>query len=182
MHFNPEVIEALKVHKIDRSQGILCLLAIYHNLEAETIIPPEVMQKVNHTHIVEKDYNTNTLNWKLPLFEGMEADAFDWVEDWIKPFGEIGGPSRRGTKKECIVRMKKFFADNPHIRKDNVYAARDLYFTTEKPTRQYVKTSHKFIYDGAGAMKTSPLLMWCEKVLQNKGVTSDPNMKGKIIR
>lgn len=184
MVFNPEVKAALREAKIDESQGLLCLLAFYHHLEADTMIGEEVLKKINMTHIVERDYTTKQIKWNMPLFEGTEAGAFDWVRDWMKPFGDIGGPARRGVFKEVVGRMKEFFTKNPEYRKEDVYLARDLYFRTTQPKAEFVKTPHKFIYEGIGGAKTSMLLMWCERVKEQKiGPNSaNPLMKGNIIR
>lgn len=183
MVFNEEIAKILSNYQIDDSLGKLCLLAIYHDLQADTIIPEDVLKKINLTHIVDKDYTTDTIKWNIPLFSGGIADPFDWVEDWMAPFGRIGGAARKGTKKEVMVRMKKWFAANPEYRRDDVFAARDLYFRTEQPKAQFVKTSHKFITEGAGATATSMLLLWCEKVKESKGPAgANPMMKGRIVQ
>lgn len=182
MEINPQIKGILKQCKIDVNQGTLCLLSIYFNLNAEAIIPEEIIRKINLTKIVEKDYTNNTLTWNMSLFVGEEAGAFDWVMEWVKPFGEIGGPARRGAVKDVIKKMKEWFTKNPQYRKDDVFAARDLYFRTERPVGQYVKTSTKFILDGEGAKEVSLLLMWCDRVkeLGNTG-SNNPLMKGKIL-
>lgn len=182
MNFNPEVIDILREAKINKSQGLLCLLAIHFDLEADTIINEEVMKTINMTHIVEKDYNTNQLKWTIPLFENGEAGAFEWVTDWVKPFKDIGGPARAGVKKEIVARMKEFFTKNPEYRKEDVFKARDLYFTTVKPRGEMVKSPHKFIYEGMGLAKTSMLLLWCEKVKEaNFNGGDNQFMRGKIV-
>lgn len=134
------------------------------------------------THIVEKDYTKDQIMWNVPLFEGMEAGAFDWVKDWMRPFKEIGGPARAGVFKEVVARMKDFFSNNPEYRKDDVFAARDLYFRTAKPVGEFVKLPHKFIYEGVGKAKTSQLLMWCERAKELNNVSgNNPLMKGNLI-
>lgn len=183
MEINPEIKSVLKGCKIDVQQGILCLLSVYFDLDAERIIPEDLMKKINFTKIMEKDYTTSSIKWNIPLFAGQEFGAFEWVNDWIKPFGERGTPARRGTAKEVISRMKEWFAKNPEYRKDDVYAARDLYFRTENPVGGIVKTSHKFVYDGTGASRVSLLLFWCERVkaLGNTNPSTNPLMRGKIM-
>ena len=175
MELNNEIVEILKVYKIDKDKGLLCLLGIFHELDIEVFIPDDVIKAINLTKIVEKDYNTGTIKWNTSLYSGQQT-AFDWVEDWIKPFGQIN-PERKGVKKDCIVRMKKFFADNPEYRKDDVYRARDMYLRTVKDP-QYLKSPHKFIYEGAGTLRSSILLQWCEKAKESTP-TLDP-LKGLI--
>jgi hypothetical protein len=183
MEINPEIKAILKGSKIDVDQGILCLLSIYHNLDADRIIPEELMRKINLTKIIEKDYTSKTITWNVPLFTDQEAGAFSWVSEWMYPFGQIGGSARKGSVAIVTKRMKEWFAKNPEYRKEDVFAARDLYFRTEKPTMQFVKTSYKFIYEGEGAMRVSMLSIWCERVKElkstDKGV--NPLMKGKIV-
>lgn len=183
MEINPEIKSILKGCKIHLDHGILYLLAVYHNLDCSMAISEEVIRKVNLSKIIDKDYTSKTITWNVPLFVGQEAGAFDWVNEWMHPFGAIGTPARRGTIKEVITRMKKWFANNPEYRKEDVFAARDLYFRTEKPVGGIVKTSHKFIYEGTGAMEVSLLLFWCErsKELSNTKDTTNPLMKGKIM-
>ena len=183
MVFNPEIKAILREAKIDESQGLLCLLAIFFNLEADTTISEEVLKRINITHIVEKDYSNGQLKWNIPLFEGGEAGSFDWVRDWMIPFKTYGGSQRAGVFKEVQQRMKEFFAKNPEFRKEDVYAARDSYFRTATPVGQFVKLPHKFIYEGMGVSKTSQLLMWCERLKENQNTAdgSNPMAKGKII-
>jgi hypothetical protein len=183
MEINPEIKSILKSCKIHIDYGILYLLAVYYNLDAKGAIPEEIFRKVNLSKIFDKDYNTKTIVWNIPLFVGQEAGAFAWVNEWMHPFGAIGTPARRGTVKEVTTRMKEWFSKNPEYRKEDVFAARDLYFTTEKPSGGMVKTSHKFIYEGTGAMQVSLLLFWCERLKTISGTEgkTNPLMKGKIM-
>lgn len=176
MELNKEITEILREHKINVDKGILYLLAVYHNLEAEETIPLDVIRAIAITKIVEKDYKSNTLVWNIPLYNGQQT-AFEWVKDWTSPFGKIN-PERKGVAKDCLTRMKKFFAANPEYRKEDVYKARDLYLATVKDP-QYLKSPHKFIYEGAGDMRSSMLLQWCEKAVEDK---SNPinNLKGLV--
>src|ERR1700749_1882732 len=122
MNFNPEVIDLLKSHKINRSQGLLCLLAYYYELDLETTISDEVIKAINLTKIVGKDYATGTTNWIIPLFAGADI-AFDWVKDWMEAFGRVN-PERKGSYRDAVTRMKDFFRKYPEYRKEDVYKAR----------------------------------------------------------
>lgn len=175
MEFNPEVLEILREFKIDRDTGLLSLLGIYHGLDIDKIVPEDTVKAINLTHIVDKDYTTKSITWNIPLFKGQET-AFEWVSDWMEAFGRIN-PDRKGSARDAIPRMKDFFKKYPEYRKEDVYKARDLYFSTVKD-RQYLMKSHKFIFDGAGAMKKSTLLEFCEKV---KTTSSTSNLKGTIM-
>lgn len=177
MDFNPEVLELLKSHKINKSAGTLCLLAYYFGLDVETVIPEDVIGAVNVTKIVNKDYTTRTIEWTIPLFAGVDT-AFDWVKDWMEAFGRVN-PERKGSYRDATSRMKDFFRRYPEYRKDDIYKARDIYFSTLGSSR-YCMHSHKFIFDGVGAMKKSTLLAYCEKVRVSD---DDPNnyQKGKVV-
>ena len=176
MELNKEIREILNTYNIDVDSGMLCLLGIYHNLDVEKIVQEQIIKQINLTKIVEKDYNSDTITWNIPLYVGQET-VFDWVIDWMKPFGTMN-PERRGVAKDCISRMKKFFMSNPSYRKEDIYTARDMYLTTIKDP-QYLKSSHKFIYDGAGAYRTSLLLQYCEEIeIINKENTYQ---KGRVV-
>jgi len=175
MTLNKDVFSILEEFRIDRDQGVLCLLGIYFGLDIETTCKEEVIKAINLTKIVEKDYVSKTLNWNIPLFEGQET-AFEWVKDWMESFGRTN-PERRGSHRDAISRMKDFFKRYPEYRKEDVYKARDLYLSGLN-SAQYCMHSHKFIFDGAGAMRKSTLLAYCERV--NRAPTQS-NQKGKII-
>ena len=63
-------------------------------------------------------------------------------------------PERRGVKADVLRRMKKFFVNNPSIRKDEVFQATENYLKSVSEAI-YVKKSHKFIYeqDGTSMLK-----------------------------
>ena len=176
MELNPEISLILNEYGIDRSEGTLCLLAYYYNLEAEKVCSEETVKAVTLTKIVERDYmaKTNTLIWNVPLFSGQQTE-FDWIRDWVEPFRRLNA-DRVGSIRDITARMKEFFTRNPHIRKDDVYKARDNYLVTVKDA-QYLKSPVKFIYEGAGGSKTSMLLGFCEKVIETSRNTEQ---RGRI--
>lgn len=175
MEFNPEIIEILRSHRINKDLGLLFLLGVYHNLDVDTICDEATVKAMAVTKIVEKDYQSKTINWNVPLFDGQET-AFGWVKEWIDGFGKIN-PDRRGSFKDAVKRMKDFFSKYPQYRKDDVFNARDLYFSSLSSSK-YCMHSHKFIFDGMGAMKKSTLLSYCERVT-SESVPSQ--QKGKVI-
>lgn len=175
MEINPQVTEIVKELNIPTDAGILALLGIYYGLDIDTVVPEEVVKAINLTKIVEKDHSNNSIKWNIPMFMGQET-AFDWVKDWMEGFGNKN-PERKGSFRDAISRMKEFFRKYPEYRKDDVYRARDLYFAGLNDSK-YCMHSHKFIFDGAGAMKKSTLLAYCERA---KTSTSS-NQIGKVIK
>jgi hypothetical protein len=74
------------------------------------------------------------------------------------------------------MRMKLFFSENPHVRKEDVLEATTLYLRNVES--QYVKTAERFIYDGQGNYKMSMLSQWVDRVLEAKSKNKiDPNNK-----
>lgn len=176
---NHRVISILEDAGIDVDSAVLYLLAIYHNLKTN-IIPEDIVRKVNLLKIVERDYtNTNNLIWNINLFEGQSTDDnWGWIDEFITLFNNVN-PERRGVKKYVVERMKKFFAENPEVRKDDVLNATKLYIKNlTSPT--YCMKSHKFIFDGVGAMKNSTLLQYVEIV--KKKPNNKPNPNHKVIK
>lgn len=176
MQFNPEVIEILKEFKISKDAGLLYLLAVHFELDIDSIVPKEISSMMNITKIVDKDYNDDSIKWNIPLFAGQDA-AFDWVTEWLEPFGRMNS-DRKGSPRDAISRMRKFFQKYPEWRKEDVFSARDLYLATIRDPKFLMK-SHKFIFDGVGAMQKSTLLEFCEK--SRTASVPKNNMKGALI-
>lgn len=177
MELNTEIFEVLKDNNIDKSQGMLCLLAIYFGLDVNAIIPEEIIKGINITKIVVKDYKTNSITWNMPLFAGQQTE-WDWVKDWVDGFGKIN-PDRKGSWQDATTRMKEFFGKYPRYRVIDVFKARDLYFQSNDAKSGFLMKSHKFIFEGVGASKTSTLLAYCERVAAGE----DSNQqKGKVIK
>lgn len=174
MEINPEIAEILRKFKIDKSQGTLALLGIYFNLDIEKVCSEEVVIAINLTKIVEKDFKTKTLKWNVPLFKGQEIH-FEWVEEWIEGFKQIN-PDRKGSTRDAVARMKEFFSKYPEYRKEDIFKARDAYFETLKHPK-FCMHSHKFIFDGAGAMKKSTLLAFCERIHEKKEIIQEKIIK-----
>lgn len=159
MLLNPEIKPILSSFNIPVKDGLAYLLAIYYDVKP-SYIPDGLVQKMNITRILVLDEQSKTLTWNIPLFEE-QVTGFEWVKNWIQEFGDIN-KDRKGTYKSVAARMKTFFVNNPSIRQDEVIEATRMYFrTVTNPT--YLKTSHKFIYEGVGAEKISHLLEWVEK-------------------
>lgn len=158
---NKEIAKIFKDFGVDYNEGLLVLLAIYHKINKPfpDYIPTTLILRVLSLGIV--DLNTdNTTTWRVPLFEE-QITHFEWVVDYRNAFKKRN-PERAGTLSSCMSRMKEFFANNPHVRVEHVNGAVGMYFRSVKDP-QYLITSHKFIYEGSGKTRNSPLEEWLEK-------------------
>jgi hypothetical protein len=167
---NSEILEVLREYRVDKEEAKLYLLGIYFNIDTESI--SEITKKqVNALGIVERRYgenpsSPNTMVWKVPLFNEEKDEAFAWIIAYQDLFKNIN-PERKGTKAAVMMRMKKFFAENPEVRKDDIKAATLAYLSTVTDP-QYLKSAHKFIYDGTGFNKVSMLGQYVEQVKESK--------------
>lgn len=161
MEINEEIRGILKEFKINKNEGLLCLLAIYFNLDAETTCSEDTIKAINLTKIVEKNHVNGLIRWNVPLFKGQQTE-WEWVRS---EYNEMWRryPSRKDSNPDCTSRMQEFFKKYPSYRKDDVIQATRNYIRTVS-SEQYAKRSALFIFDGKGAMKTSMLAGWCEKL------------------
>jgi hypothetical protein len=130
---NSDILLTLREYKINRDVGLLYLLGIYFNLDTQ-YIDEKVKTQVNALKIVEREYKDNSTTshkivWRAPLFTEEKSEAFAWVHDWMEGFARIN-PERKGTKSSVDARMKKFFAEHPEVRVQDVFAATQAYFKT----------------------------------------------------
>lgn len=177
MEINQEIVKFLREHSIDCSYGLLYLMGVYHNLDGiSEIIPEPIIRAINALGVVEKDYKTNTVEWHIALYNGQNTDSvWEWVNEYRELFASKN-KERSGSKKTCVQRMKLFFQQNPHIRKQDVLEATRNYLRTVEP--KFVKTAERFIFDGQGNYKTSLLSTWVERLIETKiQAKNDPNIK-----
>ena len=158
LNINSQVENLLRDHKIPIHDGVAYLICLYYGIKP-SYLPEGLERKVLATKIVSIDYTSDVIQWNESLFEETET-GFEWISEWMDLFKRVN-PERRGTKADVIRRMKKFFVNNPAIRKEDVFAATNKYLlSVSSPV--YCKKSHKFIYEIDG---TSMLL---DFVTQNK--------------
>lgn len=141
MNINPEIPKTLRQFNINEADGILCLLALYYNLN-ETIIPPIVSKQVSLSKIVERDIDhPGKIIWNIALYENEvipQDKEWEWVENFRKAFGKLRADAI-GNKKNCYDKMKKFFSQNPEIRVDDIKEALNMYLKPFELGRQDVK-------------------------------------------
>ncbi len=162
MKINREVIEKLRNNGIEIDEGLTFLLSLYHDLKP-SYIPNSIKSKVLTTNIIS--FTEGSINWEIPLF-GEVVTHFEWVKEYRDSFKKIN-PERAGNLTTCTSRFKKYFAENPHIRVEDVRDAVNMYFRSVRDP-QYLMKSHNFIYMGQAANRTSELEVWVERALEVK--------------
>lgn len=151
LDINPEIRQIFTEKAIPIHDGVAYLLCLHYGV-TPSFIPEELQRRVLATNILTKDYSDDTIKWNLSLFEEQEI-GFEWISDWMDLF-KAKNPERRGVKADVLRRMKKFFVNNPSIRKDEIFKATENYLNSvSEPI--YIKKSHKFIYeqDGTSMLK-----------------------------
>lgn len=148
---NSTINEKLTAKRIPIHDGLVYLLCLHYSLDP-SYISEELKRKVLASGIATIEYPSGTVKWNIPLFEEQEI-GFEWISEWMDLFKAVNS-GRRGVKAEVLKRMKRFFANNPSVRKDDVFRATNKYLG-EVSNPVYCKKSHKFIYEIDG---TSMLL------------------------
>jgi len=163
MEINKEILEILLKNNIRKDDGICYLISIYYNFKPD-YIPDVLKQKIHTSKIFEVDSN-DSIQWNIPLFYNQET-KFEWVKTEYLTLFRQASFEKSGHIKESIRRMKKFFADNPDVRKDEVISATDMYL--RNTDYRYIRLPHYFISKGSGVNKTSDLLDWIEKYRESE--------------
>jgi hypothetical protein len=156
MEINDEILEILSELKIQKDNGICYLLSLFYGYKPE-FIPDTFKQRMNITGIYEEE--RGSIKWNVPLFEGQQT-AFEWVKDYCQLFKDAN-PARTGHVREATTLLKKLFATNPEIRKDDIIGATKMYIRNTDP--KYIMMPHYFIQKGIGASKTTTIIDWIEK-------------------
>lgn len=156
LNFNSKIGTLLADYKIPVHDGLAYLICLHYGI-SPSYFPEGLERKVLATRIVSIDYTNGVIKWNEALFEETET-GFEWIKEWMDLFGKIN-PDRRGTKADVLRRMKKFFINNPAVRKEDVFAATHKYLlSVTNPV--YCKKSHKFISEIDGS---SMLLEYVEQ-------------------
>lgn len=152
---NSDILDILEEFKIKKDDGICYLMSLFYGYKP-SYIPQDIIYKIQASGIIVE--SKTGIDWKIPLFEGQET-VWEWVNsEYIKMFTDAGNG---GHAKDSIIRMKKLFAKNPEIRKDDVIGATQLYlYNTDN---KFIRKPHYFIEKGVGAEKTQDILDWIDK-------------------
>ena len=158
MKINESIYPILAESGIGQKDGVAFLILKYYAIKP-SFIPDILEAKMNRTGIYYIDHN-NSLAWKVPIFDEQET-AFDWVKIEYREMFKDANKDKAGNGNTAVRLMKKFFAENPDIRKDEVIGATEFYIKNTDP--KYLRFSHYFISKGAGAEKISGLMEWVVK-------------------
>lgn len=176
MNINPVIKQTLGLYNVNEAEGILCLLSLYHNLN-EHIVPEMIHKQINLTKIVERDYNKpGSIIWNIPLYENeVVITEWDWIEAWRLLFGKLRNDAI-GNKKSCDTKMRKYFAEHPSVRMQDVIKATMLYLTpyyNKKKDVAYLQRADYFISKiikaEGGTEYNSRLDMYLEILKQQEG-------------
>lgn len=202
MNINPEIKKILKQYNIDEDDGVLYLLAVYHNLDISlkvtdfhthtfAIIPELVRKQVNLTKIVEREYLTegNKLIWNVPLYSAeIVSDQWDWISEWRTLFGKLRNDAI-GDKKACTIKMKRYFSEHPEVRMQDIIKATMLYLTPFYQKRQdpkYLQKADYFISkmvkDEGGITHNSRLDMYLEILKKQEGTPPDDRRINQVVK
>lgn len=157
MNINQEILEILTEYKVHKDDAICYLIALYYGYKP-SYIPDDFKVRLNTLKIYEED--KGSIKWNIPLFEGQQT-AFEWVKTEYVPLFKAANPERGGHVREATARLKKLFAKNPEIRKDDVMGATKMYI--KNTDSKYIMFPHYFITKGDGADRTEVILNWIEK-------------------
>ena len=162
MQINPEITSRLEQFNIDPDAGLLYLLGVFFGVKTKDHISEEVAKQVNFSKIVTRDYDKDPpeVTWNIPLFQDGPGNdpVWDWVLEWRKPFMELK-EGAGGDRRDCVSKMKKFFAANPDVRKEEVIAATEIYLQEfrygPREKLKYLQQADYFISKAVKAEGTS---------------------------
>jgi hypothetical protein len=189
--FNPLIIDKLEEYDLlaeRQDEALLYLLSIHYSLESQCF-NEEIIRTVNLTKIVERDYHTTPVKlvWNIPLFGTAamnEEEAWQWVNLEYRPIFSTINVVKAGDKRGCIGKMKKFFAANPEVRKDDVIAAARLYvapFGAGAENPKYMVQADYFISKQVENVKKSRLEQYLEIVLKQRKESNGSNSRFTVI-
>lgn len=162
MEINQEIRDRIKDIGIPENDGVAYLLSVYFECIPSTTsrVLIKQMQMTKILSIVDKK-----LHWQVPLFadETKEPeDKWNWVVTEYRELFKSVNQKRTGPKNSSVSRMKRFFADNPDVRKEDVIGATKMYIRNLS-SPEYITSAHYFIFKGTGVNKISGLEDWVDK-------------------
>lgn len=95
-----------------------------------------------------------------------DKDPWAWVRTEYVPMFKAKNPTKGGKVRESTARMKKMFAANPEIRKEDVLLTVKLYLS--QTDSRFIRFPHYFLKKGQGADAIYEFDDWYEKYLNSK--------------
>jgi hypothetical protein len=167
---NPEIVETLNKFNIkDKSAALIYLFCIRENIviDNDFMVKHELTVKQVHISKVCELVGIENIQWNIPFYVSdiePDDDNWKWVKEYQKVFKDIRA-DKGGSLADCVRRMKKFFAEHPEVRKEDVIDAARLY-TTTCDNWNYLQNAHYFISKGVSNLKTSRLEQYLELVYE----------------
>lgn len=161
MEINDEILNRLENISVPKEDALSYIISLYFGcVPSTTSEKVKVQVSMLGIYQIEK----NAFLWNMPLFkhEIKDEGKWDWVINEYREIFKSIKSSRGGPKKSCVSRMKKFFSDNPDVRKEEIIAATKLYIGI-LDSKDYITSAHYFIYKGIGSNQVSKLEEWVEK-------------------
>lgn len=142
----------------------MILLVLKMNFDIEKIYneSPTLQKTVKVllcNHVIDIDWETYEVVFNIELFENKNfnnSDSWSWIENEYIPLFTRVRSDAGGTLTSSMNRMKKFFSENPDVRKEDILQAVQLYLKTINDP-QYLQRADYFIKKGVGVNATSRL-------------------------
>lgn len=129
----------------------------------------EALEKVKSVPIKpDIPISEQIVNFIYDNLEGTLKDEklgpWDWVKTEYVAMFKAKNPDKGGHVKESVSRMKKMFAANPEIRKEDVLLTVKLYLS--QTDSRFIRLPHYFLKKGQGANAIYEFDTWYEKYLE----------------
>lgn len=190
---NPEIKKVLNQYKVEEGEGLLYLLALYHDITPGRLLISELVRsQINLTKIVDRDYENpgkGKIIWNVPLYSSeVIPDQWDWVQNFREEFGKIRKDAI-GDRKGTLTKMKKYFAEHPEVRKEDIQAATMAYLTPfiqGKQDPKYLQRADYFISKmfraEGGVQYTSRLDMYLEIMEKRKADPVNHKQLNQVVK
>lgn len=114
----------------------------------------------------DREYIRKLSEDPLIVEEEVKKDSWDWVKTEYVALFKAKNPAKGKHAREATARMKKLFAANPEIRKEDVLLTTKLYLS--QTDSRYIRFPHFFLKKGQGANAIYEFDTWYEEYLESK--------------
>lgn len=152
MNFNPKIKSLCEKHNENIDNAFMALLFLYFDFKDEYLKSyfESTLSKLSALKIFNIKYNDDEVKveWLLPLFDGEEVNNdvyWEWIKTEYIPLFKTIRSDCGGTVAASTIKMKKFFASHPDVRKEEVIEATKAYINTVRDPK-YLQRAGYFIY------------------------------------